>query len=394
MSELKLNLGAGGVALPGYEAIDIKTGTLAYPLSQYADGSVDEVRASHLLEHYGDAEAFDVLTEWVRVLKPGGVMRLAVPDFAWIAKEYSDDDDPQRSALLRAYLMGGQTDATDFHKSAWSKTKLTNLLRAVGIENIEHWQSDVQDCAALPVSLNLCGVKSVAHAGQWKPKITAVLSVPRLCFVDNMFQASSAFIPFGISLKRHTSAFWQHSLTRLLEESIAEGNDFIFTVDYDTLFCKEDVSYMVRTLGAHPEMDAISGVQIKREVDAPLCTVMGEDGLPAERVPLTIFQSEFTQLATSHFGLTLLRASAFADLAKPWFIGEPGPDGGWNEGRTDPDIHFWKVWGQAGKTLYQANKVRLGHMQLMATWPTKEFRALHQYVNDYVKHGMPEEVRV
>jgi len=38
--------------------------------------------------------------------------------------------------------------------------------------------------------------------------------------------------------------------------------------------------------------------------------------------------------------------------------------------------------------------VRLGHMQLMATWPTKEFRALHQYVNDYVKHGMPEEVRV
>ena len=75
--ELKLNIGAGGVVIPGYTAIDRKTGQEAYPLA-YPDNSVSEIRASHVLEHFSFKGVVDVLADWVRVLQPGGIVRIGV----------------------------------------------------------------------------------------------------------------------------------------------------------------------------------------------------------------------------------------------------------------------------------------------------------------------------
>ena len=59
-----------------------------------ADASVDVVYASHVLEHLpvleapaGVATAGDALREWHRVLKPGGSLFVAVPDFRVIAEQ-------------------------------------------------------------------------------------------------------------------------------------------------------------------------------------------------------------------------------------------------------------------------------------------------------------------
>jgi predicted SAM-dependent methyltransferase len=95
--EIKLNIGAGCVDIPGYTPIDRKLGTEAYPLPQYTDNSVDEIRASHILEHFPFAEVPNVLAEWVRALKPGGTIKIAVPDIAKI-----DAGDPKAPF----YLMG------------------------------------------------------------------------------------------------------------------------------------------------------------------------------------------------------------------------------------------------------------------------------------------------
>lgn len=43
----------------------------------YADESIDRVIATHVLEHVADP--LDALHEWVRVLKPGGVLSLILP---------------------------------------------------------------------------------------------------------------------------------------------------------------------------------------------------------------------------------------------------------------------------------------------------------------------------
>ncbi len=383
---LRLNLGAGSVAVEGFSSVDIKDGQSAYPLPDYATGSVDEIRASHILEHFGEGEVVSVLREWMRVLKPGGRLRIAVPDFDAVVELYPPNVEARRP--LRAAVIGGQTDANDFHRSLWTPGKLRDLMTAGGLECIDPWKSDVTDCASLPISLNLQGFKARGD------KVVVAVNCPRIGFVDHMFAIVDALIPLGCLVSRYHGAFWNQGLTNLIEEAIKNGADFVVSVDYDTLFDRDDCRYLLQTISHHPHMDALCGLQIKREVSAPLCTVLAEDGESwMEEMPLSLFQTEFTKLMTAHFGLTVLRCSAFADLEKPWFNGRADPNGEWHDGRLDPDMNFWRVWREAGHTLYQANLVRLGHLQMMATWPTQELGAVHQYMNAFAKEGRPADVR-
>jgi predicted SAM-dependent methyltransferase len=54
----------------------------------FAGGSVDAVYSSHMLEHLSAADAGRVLDECRRVLKPNGVLRLALPDLRAMATTY------------------------------------------------------------------------------------------------------------------------------------------------------------------------------------------------------------------------------------------------------------------------------------------------------------------
>lgn len=153
----RLNLGAGGSPIEGYGNIDLKNGAQAFPLN-YADGTIDEIRASHLLEHFPHGATRTVIQEWARVLKPGGKLKIAVPDFDYIVKAYSNGR--RHDPLIEAYLFGGQTDANDYHKAFFNEEKLKGLMEVAGLSNIERWESEIEDCARLDVSLNLQGVKS------------------------------------------------------------------------------------------------------------------------------------------------------------------------------------------------------------------------------------------
>ncbi len=54
--------------------------------------SCDGIAAIHVLEHFGPHEATFVLGDWHRVLKPGGVLRLVVPDLSIFANAYVSRD--------------------------------------------------------------------------------------------------------------------------------------------------------------------------------------------------------------------------------------------------------------------------------------------------------------
>lgn len=82
---MKLNIGCAEVIIPGWINIDRNAGagvvvldvTLGLP---YADNSVEHIFSAHFLEHLDFGEGVLFLKECHRVLVPGGVCRITVPD--------------------------------------------------------------------------------------------------------------------------------------------------------------------------------------------------------------------------------------------------------------------------------------------------------------------------
>ena len=389
---VKLNLGAADQQIEGYTPIEIKNGQPAYPLTDYADNSVDEIRASHVLEHFSYRQVPQVVSDWHRVLKPGGRLRIAVPDFDYIVAQnkIGKNDEP-----LMSYLLGMQLEEHDFHKSVFTKHSLGNVLKAAGFSDIESWESEFNDCAKLPVSLNLSGIKIKNGNQSKKMQISAVQSMPRLGFTSNFKCAAAIFPGLNIQLFIGEGVFWDQVLTRMLEERVAAGDEFIITVDYDTIFDARHVQRICQLLISNPKADAVCPLQIKREKPHPMLQIDDGKGGMLKTVPLETFDKELVQIATGHFGLTVFRASAFKDLKKPWFVGKPDKDGGWNEGRQDPDTFFWVNWHESGKRLYLASNVGVGHTQNIITWPgtAEDNWALeHQYRSDFDKTGPPAHI--
>lgn len=380
---IKLDLGAGDVSPEGFTPLGNVNGTAIYPLSA-ADGSVDVIRASHVLEHFPHGQIADVLKEWVRALRPGGEIRIAVPNFEWIAESYMAG----QPINTQGYVMGGQIDGADFHKATFDKRSLTQQLAAAGLMLIREWKSELQDCAALPVSLNLCGTKPHQSA----ISVSAVMSVPRLGFLDNMFCSFEALPPLGIKLRRYTGAFWTQCIERVCEEALADDqSDTILTLDYDSIFSRRDASMLMQLMCCHPEADAIAAVQSGRGKELPLFTIRGDDGKNASGTTADTFAGDLAKVSTAHFGLTLIRADKLRNMPKPWFQDIPAPDGSWNEGRIDADINFWRQWEAAGNSLYIANRVPIGHLELQVLWPGSDFRAISQPVSDWRASGKPKE---
>lgn len=81
-----------------------------------AANSVDGLYASHVLEHLPLTDMRAALAESLRVLKPGGVLRLIVPDLKSRARAYLEaGDDPEAAhAFLRSTYLGRESRARSF----------------------------------------------------------------------------------------------------------------------------------------------------------------------------------------------------------------------------------------------------------------------------------------
>lgn len=151
----KLHLGCGPKAIPGFFHVD----ALDYPhvdrrgpvddLSFIATGTVSLIYACHLLEHFGRREYRGVLAEWFRVLAPGGVLRLAVPDFAACARLYVEGRLPNGIESIRGLICGGQKDEYDYHKIILDEERLTADLLELGFSAVRHWDWQQTEHAAI-----------------------------------------------------------------------------------------------------------------------------------------------------------------------------------------------------------------------------------------------------
>ena len=368
MEAVRLNIGAGDSQIPGFTPIDRKTGQEAYPL-KYADNSVAEIRASHVLEHFSFRDAVTALEDWVRVLEPGGRIRIAVPDVDKCLNSNSED--------RLFHLMGGQTDENDYHRSAYDRSRLNATLEHVGLENIEEWQTDGRDTSMLPVSLNLQGIKP----GGAKPstqdiKIAAHMTLPRYEAVAARSIAEAALRPLGISLATSQGVFWGQCMQRCFNEAIEAGVDWILSLDSDSLFTTQHVSDLLDEFGSHPEADAMAALQCRRGAPFPLMTVGGTEEVECESL-------DPIKVATMHFGLTLIRVDALKEVPKPWFYAQPDDDGEWGDDRLDDDIWFWHQMRLSGKKIYVAPRVSIGHLEETVAIFDENLQPKHEYIHEW-----------
>jgi hypothetical protein len=384
---VRLNLGAGDTVLDGFVSIDRKRGTEAYPLD-CADASVQEIYASHILEHFPAAQIQDVVTHWTHKLVPGGRIRIAVPDFEWIAKRYLEG----APIPSQAYAMGGQIDENDYHHALFDRETLTEVMVNAGLERIGPFKAEINDCASLPVSLNLQGFKPI-NDDRIDKDVLACLSAPRFAPVMHMrclFDAlARARIPFMIG----QGAYWHQVLTQLIEQLLERKPKYILTVDYDTIFTRDDVTELYRLLNAYTEFDGVCAVQMKRLAEGPLFLMYGPGGKPRNEVASVEFDRNITPIDTGHFGLTLFRASAFEKMKRPWLRDWPNDDDRWSEGKTDADMFFWRQFADAGLTVGLANRVVVGHLEEIIVWPGKSFAPVYQRATDWEQEGIPPEVQ-
>lgn len=96
--DVRLHLGCGWNHLDGWINIDLVGGRtdLSWDLRKalpFAPSSVEAVFLEHVFEHMAYSETLTVLGHVKTVLRPGGVLRVGVPDAGMYARWYAEDAD-------------------------------------------------------------------------------------------------------------------------------------------------------------------------------------------------------------------------------------------------------------------------------------------------------------
>lgn len=151
----------------------------------YENDFADLIYASHFIEYLDREEVVPLLLRWKEVLKPNGVMRLAVPDFEVYARLYWGGSYPLESFLGVLYGRMPMGNKTIYHKTVYDFHSLKTLLESIGMlevkkynwEETEHSQFDDHSQAYLPhmdkengtsMSLNVECIKKESVKRGWR----------------------------------------------------------------------------------------------------------------------------------------------------------------------------------------------------------------------------------
>ncbi len=151
----KLHLGCGEKILPGFVNIDARDfpgvdvpNADVSDLNMIETASVDLIYACHVLEHLPRPRTFSTLLEWNRLLKPGGVLRVAVPDWDSTVRVYNETGDYEN---LLNWIYGGREYEENMHHRQFTFAGLKTLLIEAGFKRVMRydWQqtehADVDD---------------------------------------------------------------------------------------------------------------------------------------------------------------------------------------------------------------------------------------------------------
>jgi len=147
--KVRLNLGSGGMPLPGYLNVDqaperegskpdIVSDVLELKLP---DCYADEIMAVHLFEHIYLWDVDRALREWHRVLKPSGRLVVELPDLVKSARNFLRNPDIFDAETMKLSMHGFYgdpqfRDTAMIHKWGWTPRALARKLRDCGFVNV------------------------------------------------------------------------------------------------------------------------------------------------------------------------------------------------------------------------------------------------------------------
>lgn len=171
---MKLYLGSRDYKPDGFLTVDIDPAhnpdILAdvTRMTSVASESVDEICASHILEHLPWPESFVAVAEWARVLRIGGRLRLAVPDLGLLARFVAEGRNAWGAVGL-IFGVGRLENPLEAHQYGYTRDMLVEILRSLGFDDFDWWKHDVSDASngwmlddageRIAISLNLAATK-------------------------------------------------------------------------------------------------------------------------------------------------------------------------------------------------------------------------------------------
>lgn len=156
---LRVEIGSGAFPSPGYVHVDTDrrarhvehiASAAALP---FADGTVEELLAIHILEHVHASALLPTLREWHRVLGPGAFAQIHVPDAASVFAAFLDNP-PENKWTVMIPIFGmtsharfGQPDARDLerHHVVYDFALLERVLLDAGFARVEDVSAEVTD---------------------------------------------------------------------------------------------------------------------------------------------------------------------------------------------------------------------------------------------------------
>ncbi|NJN30578.1 MAG: methyltransferase domain-containing protein [Synechococcales cyanobacterium RM1_1_8] len=156
-SSKKLNLGCGFDIREGYLNVDFqdfhKPDLVAdiRKLDTLPSGFYDEILAQDCLEHFPRCDTMPALLEWSRLLKPGGVLIMRVPNLVGLLEvmTWPSMQSIEKQENLVQCLFGTQAYDGDWHLTGFTQTLLEHYLEQAGFENLQfeskdHWLFDIR----------------------------------------------------------------------------------------------------------------------------------------------------------------------------------------------------------------------------------------------------------
>lgn len=139
---MKLHLGCYQKKIYGYVNVDIRPEVKpdmvadVFVLPDVQLESVEVIYACHVLEHATFEKARLAMARWYALLKPKGILRLAVPDLEAVFAYYHETCDLDE---LRSFIYGSQKHPYDVHYTGWDFNSLCEDLAAIGFKDIKRY---------------------------------------------------------------------------------------------------------------------------------------------------------------------------------------------------------------------------------------------------------------